>query len=255
MRSAWSAPRSTRSSPDPPGTRAAAGGPPRDTRLAREARGWLDHLAVERGASANTLAAYRRDLDRYLAFLHARGVTEPEQVHEALVTDFLATLREGTATHPPMAASSSARTLVAVRGLHRFLALEGVVAADPAAAVRPPKAPLRLPKAISVERGRAPAAGGVGGRHTGRAARPGPRSSCSTGPARASPRRLASTSTTSTWTPARRACSARGPRSGSCRWAGTRGRRSRHTSCAPAPRWQPRGGARPLCCSGSAAGG
>lgn len=126
-------------------------GPPAGSRLAREARGWLDHLAVERGASANTLAAYRRDLDRYLAFLHARGVTEPEQVREALVTDFLATLREGTATHPPMAASSSARTLVAVRGLHRFLALEGVVAADPAAAVRPPKPPLRLPKAISVD--------------------------------------------------------------------------------------------------------
>ncbi len=72
-------------------------------------------------------------------------------MHEGLVTDFLATLREGSASHPPMAASSSARTLVAVRGLHRFLALEGVVDADPAAAVRPPKPALRLPKAISVE--------------------------------------------------------------------------------------------------------
>jgi len=106
---------------------------------------------VERGASANTLAAYRRDLDRYLAFLQSKGVSEPKQVHEGLVTDFLATLREGSAEHPPMAASSSARTLVAVRGLHRFLALEGVVNADPAAAVRPPKPPLRLPKAISVD--------------------------------------------------------------------------------------------------------
>ncbi len=106
---------------------------------------------MERGASANTLAAYRRDLDRYLAFLQSKGVSEPKQVHEGLVTDFLATLREGSAEHPPMAASSSARTLVAVRGLHRFLALEGVVNADPAAAVRPPKPPLRLPKAISVD--------------------------------------------------------------------------------------------------------
>jgi integrase/recombinase XerD len=121
------------------------------SRLAREARGWLDHLAVERGASANTLAAYRRDLRRYLAFVQARGVTEPEQVDEATITDFLAALREGSDGGSRIAASSAARALVAVRGLHRFLAVEGVVAADPAAAVSPPKPPMRLPKAISGE--------------------------------------------------------------------------------------------------------
>jgi integrase/recombinase XerD len=47
--------------------------------------------------------------------------------------------------------SSAARTLVAVRGLHRFWLLEGVTAADPAAPVRPPTPSKRLPKAISVD--------------------------------------------------------------------------------------------------------
>jgi len=46
--------------------------------------------------------------------------------------------------------SSAARTLVAVRGLHRFWLLEGVTAVDPAAGVRPPTPAKRLPKAISV---------------------------------------------------------------------------------------------------------
>ncbi|MGV1008559.1 MAG: site-specific tyrosine recombinase XerD [Dermatophilaceae bacterium] len=135
-------------------TPAATSGPPvgpAPTRLVREACGWLDHLAVERGASVNTLAAYRRDLRRYLQFLAARGVTEPGQVDEATVTDFLASLRDGSDGGTRVAASSAARALAAVRGLHRFLAVEGVVAADPAAAVRPPKPPMRLPKAISVE--------------------------------------------------------------------------------------------------------
>jgi integrase/recombinase XerD len=72
-------------------------------------------------------------------------------VTERHVTDFLASLREGTAERPPLSASSAARTLVAVRGLHRFLALEGEVAADPASAVSPPTTPSRLPKAIPVE--------------------------------------------------------------------------------------------------------
>ena len=117
----------------------------------RAVRGWLNHLDVERGVSANTLASYRRDLARYTAYLGAHDVRDPAAVTERHVTDFLATLREGTAEHPPLAASSAARTLVAVRGFHRFLVLEGEVASDPAGAVSPPRPPARLPKAISVD--------------------------------------------------------------------------------------------------------
>lgn len=124
---------------------------PPPSALQRAVDDWLGHLEVERGASPNTLSSYRRDLGRYTAYLHGRGVTEPSAVTEAHVTDFLAHLREGDADHAPLAASSAARTLVAVRGFHRFLALEGDVPADPAAAVSPPKAPSRLPKAISID--------------------------------------------------------------------------------------------------------
>jgi integrase/recombinase XerD len=101
--------------------------------------------------AANTLTSYRRDLRRYLAFLHGRGLTEPGAVREADVTDFLAALRGGAAEHPPLSVSSAARTLVAVRGLHRFWLLEGVTATDPAAPVRPPTPAKRLPKAITVQ--------------------------------------------------------------------------------------------------------
>ena len=101
--------------------------------------------------AANTLASYRRDLRRYLAFLRPRGPTEPGTVQEVDITDFLAGLREGSAEHPPLSVSSAARTVVAVRGLHRFWLLEGVTATDPAAPVRPPTPAKRLPKAISVE--------------------------------------------------------------------------------------------------------
>jgi len=112
--------------------------------------GWLDHLDVERGVAKNTLVSYRRDLTRYVEFLSGRGVSEPTEVQEADISDFLVHLRQGSADRPALAASSAARTLVAVRGWHRFLALEGSTPGDPAAAVRPPKTALRLPKAISV---------------------------------------------------------------------------------------------------------
>lgn len=106
---------------------------------------------VERGLAAHTLEAYRRDLERYVAALAARGSTDIGEVTTQDVAAFLAGLRSGDADHPPLAASSAGRAVVAVRGLHAFAAAEGLAAGDPARPVRPPAPPRRLPKAISVD--------------------------------------------------------------------------------------------------------
>jgi integrase/recombinase XerD len=113
--------------------------------------GYLDHLTVERGLSANTVSAYRRDLRRYTAFLDAAGVRGLGEVAESDVAGFLAALRQGDDDHPPLSATSAARAVVAVRGLHRFALLDGLVADDVAHEVRPPAPARRLPKAIPVE--------------------------------------------------------------------------------------------------------
>lgn len=111
---------------------------------------YLAHLAVERGLAANTLASYRRDLQRYLDHLRGLGRDALEEIGEADVLDFLAALRQGDGEHPALVASSAARAVSAVRGLHRFALREGVVAHDPAHLVRPPRQSRRLPKAITV---------------------------------------------------------------------------------------------------------
>lgn len=79
-----------------------------------------------------------------------QGVTDPTGVTEETVAGFLRHLRTGDADQQPLAASSAARTLVAVRGFHKFLAAEGETTHDPAQAVAPPAPPSRLPKAISL---------------------------------------------------------------------------------------------------------
>jgi integrase/recombinase XerD len=113
--------------------------------------GYLDHLTVERGLSANTVSAYRRDLRRYTEFLDAAGVRGLGEVAESDVAGFLAALRQGDDDHPPLSATSAARAVVAVRGLHRFALLDGLVSDDVAHEVRPPAPARRLPKAIPVE--------------------------------------------------------------------------------------------------------
>ena len=80
----------------------------------RAIRTYLEHLAVERGLSHHTLSAYRRDLRRYQAFLADHGITRLADVTVVVVGDFLIDLREGSPAQPALAASSAARTLVAV---------------------------------------------------------------------------------------------------------------------------------------------
>lgn len=116
---------------------------------------YLDHLAVEKGASAHTCAAYRRDLNRYADYMAARGIERIDAIAAGAIEDFRRDLSEGEPAGPegpgrkPLAASSVARTLSAVRGLHRFAARDGL-AADTAAQVAPPRTAQRLPKALTV---------------------------------------------------------------------------------------------------------
>ena len=114
----------------------------------RAVRTYLDHLSVERGLAANTLTSYRRDLGRYLDHLAGLGVDSLDDVSEATVAGFLVRLREGDAEHPPLSATSAARTVVAVRGFHKFALRDGLAQHDPAAQVKPPAAAKRLPKAL-----------------------------------------------------------------------------------------------------------
>ncbi|BBX58437.1 Tyrosine recombinase XerD [Mycobacterium shottsii] len=120
-----------------------------DTQL----QGYLDHLAIERGVAANTLSSYRRDLRRYSKHLEDRGITDLAKVGEDDVSEFLVALRRGDPESGVLGLSavSAARALIAVRGLHRFAAAEGLAALDVARAVRPPTPGRRLPKSLTID--------------------------------------------------------------------------------------------------------
>jgi integrase/recombinase XerD len=105
---------------------------------------FLDYLAFERSASPNTVAAYRRDLERLVAFLREAGLTV-RSAGEDYVEAFFA--GPGSAG----AGSSVARRLAAVRGLYGFLVREGVLEKDPADRLRAPKRREDLPRVLSVE--------------------------------------------------------------------------------------------------------
>jgi len=105
---------------------------------------FLDMLAAERGASGNTLAAYRNDLEDLSAHLRASRSTIANATTDSL-RKFLASLAERG-----FKSSSLARRLSAVRQLYRFLYAEGKRGDDPAAVLEGPKHALSLPKVLSI---------------------------------------------------------------------------------------------------------
>ena len=121
--------------------------------LAVWAERYLDHLAVERGLSPNTLAAYRRDLRRYVAFCAKRDVLRPGDVDEPTVRSFVASISASTwgEDERPYSARTVARSLSSVRSFHRFLLREGGAERDPAAAIVQPKLPRSLPHPLPLD--------------------------------------------------------------------------------------------------------
>lgn len=111
--------------------------------LERQLDRYLRHVAIERGRSVNTVAAYRRDLTALLDELGGSPSLDP-----ATLAAYVRGLRERP---EPLAASSIARTISSIRGFTRFLVDEGLLETDPAVDLVAPKQPARLPKALTIE--------------------------------------------------------------------------------------------------------
>ena len=104
---------------------------------------YLNHLLVEKGLSPNTLQAYRRDLAKFADFLQAQGCP-PKDATQAHVLGFLKHVRE----QGGLSARSSARALVSVRSLFKFMSLRSLIGRDPTMNVESPKLPRSLPKSL-----------------------------------------------------------------------------------------------------------
>ena len=106
---------------------------------------FADYLTLERGASPNTVAAYRRDLQHLVQFLEAKGAHAPERATTALLRDFVFGLKD-----LGLAATSIRRHVSATRTYYRFLTGEGHVVRDPTERLASPKKWRALPAVLTV---------------------------------------------------------------------------------------------------------
>lgn len=112
---------------------------------AAHAEAFLEMMSAERGAAANTLEAYRRDLDDAGIVLAGRGTS----LARAQAADIRALL--GELASRGFSAASQARRLSALRQFYKFLHAEGLRQDDPTGVIDSPRKSRSLPKVLSIE--------------------------------------------------------------------------------------------------------
>jgi integrase/recombinase XerD len=117
------------------------------------AREYLAYLTVERGSSPATVAAYRRDLRDYLAFLARTDIRDMDAITRQTVADY----ENDLVTRPiddegnRYSAATVQRHVSMLKGFHKFCVRENLSAKDPTATIALPKKPRRLPDVLSIE--------------------------------------------------------------------------------------------------------
>lgn len=116
---------------------------------------YLDHLAIERGLSNNTVGSYRRDLARYHDYLAGAGIHTLGEITPETLRTFLQAAAAGEDGKNPLAASSIARLMACLRGFHGFMLNERLSSTDPTESLENPRLARPLPKALSITQTRA----------------------------------------------------------------------------------------------------
>jgi integrase/recombinase XerD len=115
------------------------------TDLDRQIRSYFDFLRLEKNLSPQSLVSYNYDFQKYRSFLSQEGIRTASKVSEEHISKFIAELRKKN-----LSPRSTARTLSAIRGFHRYLIGEEEVKDDPTQIIDSPKLEKNLPDVLSI---------------------------------------------------------------------------------------------------------
>jgi integrase/recombinase XerD len=116
-----------------------------ESTLGRQVEMFFQFLRLEKNVSANTIASYRFDLQKYTSYLSSKGINNGSEIKENDISNFLEEM-----TKNELAVRSISRTLSAIRGFHRFLLGEHLIKNDPTQNISRPKREFVLPEVLDI---------------------------------------------------------------------------------------------------------
>lgn len=108
---------------------------------------FIEYLTYEKGLSSNSVAAYRRDLEKFYAFLKKKGSIERlDNIGKDEILEFLGWQLDNGSAH-----ASVARSLSCIKSFYKFLQLEGYIEKNPTVNLETPKIKRKLPAVLTVD--------------------------------------------------------------------------------------------------------
>lgn len=107
--------------------------------------GFLEYLCVEKGLTANTLVAYRRDLEKFFLYCKNKEVTNPQSIDRNFLAVYIYVLKRRQDSP-----ATIARQIASLKGYFKFLCLENLIESDPTVNLESPKLEKKLPKVLSM---------------------------------------------------------------------------------------------------------
>ena len=109
-------------------------------------KGYIRHLALEKGLSDNTLFSYENDLTRYISFLKEKQIRQADRITPLVLQEYIGQLYD-----IGLASSSMARNFSAIRGFHQYLIANRLADSDPSELLETPRLKRKLPQVMSVQ--------------------------------------------------------------------------------------------------------
>ena len=112
--------------------------------MQKHLQNYTNYLTVEKGLAKNTLESYRRDLDKFIAYMHKQKMTTPEMIDQKSINLFIVDLKKnGRAT------STISRSIASIRSFFTFLLQEGIIEINPALELESPRIEKKLPRVLT----------------------------------------------------------------------------------------------------------
>lgn len=112
--------------------------------MQKHLQNYTNYLTVEKGLAKNTLESYRRDLDKFIAYMHKQKITSPEMVDQKAINLYIGDLnKKGRAT------STISRCIASIRSFFTFLLQEGIIENNPALELESPRIEKKLPRVLT----------------------------------------------------------------------------------------------------------
>lgn len=107
---------------------------------------FLNYLSLERGLADNTIAAYRRDLNKYIDYLKEKKINSIENTTRSEISSFLSAQKDKN-----LSANTISRNLVAIKVFYRYLLRERYIKDDPTSVLESPRLWKRLPEVLAIK--------------------------------------------------------------------------------------------------------